>query len=56
MLFIKGEPISAKIIITNALGENILETDFANQIDISSLPVGIYFIRIGNQVEKIVKL
>ena len=55
MLFIKGEPITAKIIITNALGENILETEFVNQLDISSLPVGFYFIRIGNQVEKIVK-
>lgn len=49
-----------EILIYNALGEKVLtlriDRDLSAQINISKLPKGVYFVRIGDEVAKFVKL
>ena len=46
---------NSKIQIFSILGIKILETAFTTTFDLSSLPPGIYFIRLGNEYKKFVK-
>ena len=44
--------------ITNLLGQNLLQghiTDQTQQIDIADLPIGMYFINVGEQTVKFMK-
>ncbi|MGB1206601.1 MAG: PKD domain-containing protein [Chitinophagales bacterium] len=41
--------------IFNVLGEKVLEQDFTNEINISVLPIGSYFLQFENEKETIVK-
>jgi hypothetical protein len=38
------------------LGNIVIETDLKNSIDVSGLTKGIYFIKIGNQYFKFIKI
>ena len=44
------------ISIFNTFGQKLYEGDLKEQIDVSSLTPGVYFIRIGDKVEKFVKM
>jgi photosystem II stability/assembly factor-like uncharacterized protein len=44
------------ILIYSVLGIKLLETEFKDKIDVSSLTPGMYFVRIGDRVRKFVKL
>ncbi|MEI6088839.1 MAG: T9SS type A sorting domain-containing protein [bacterium] len=45
-----------KIEIFSTLGLKVLETEWQEKIDVSGLLAGVYFVRIGNKVEKFVKI
>ena len=45
----------ATMSIFNVLGEKVLEQGFTNEIDISALPVGSYFLQFENENQTIVK-
>ena len=51
-------PRSDKLMVSifNVLGEKVLEEGFSNEINISALPVGSYFLQFENEKETIVKL
>ncbi|MCL5991435.1 MAG: penicillin acylase family protein [Bacteroidetes bacterium] len=57
-LFIKtnNSSISRNIEIYNLLGSKVLETKFKEEIDVSHLLSGVYFLRIGNDYIKFIKL
>lgn len=42
--------------IFSTLGSIVYQSDFKQQIDVSGLPPGMYFIKIGNKVQKFVKM
>ncbi|TAL68127.1 MAG: T9SS type A sorting domain-containing protein [Bacteroidetes bacterium] len=44
----------AKIKIYSVFGENVIETDYKDKIDIGCLSPGIYFLRIGNVCKKFI--
>ncbi|MCX6146814.1 MAG: T9SS type A sorting domain-containing protein [Candidatus Kapabacteria bacterium] len=44
-----------KILILDDKGKMIMQTDFKDKIDVSSLAKGVYFVRINNQIEKFIK-
>ena len=50
-------PRSDKLMVSifNVLGEKVLEQGFSNEINISALPVGSYFLQFENEKETIVK-
>ena len=45
-----------KIEIFSALGIKLIETEYKEKIDVSELPSGLYFVRVGNKVGKFVKI
>lgn len=45
----------SNIIIYNSLGNKIFESEFQHKIDISELNSGIYFLKVGNKVQKFIK-
>ena len=49
------EKEAVRMSIFNVLGEKVLAQDFSNEIDISVLPVGSYFLQFENDKEMIVK-
>jgi photosystem II stability/assembly factor-like uncharacterized protein len=49
-------PNYEKVSILNFLGETIFTTSEATKIDVSSFPMGIYLVKIGDKVSKFVKL
>lgn len=57
---IQNIPSSAEITIVNSLGEIVLKEKSKSKeyahIDISSLPTGIYFVRIGEKTSKFIKM
>ena len=57
-LMIRGldESQVQSISIFNTFGQKLYEGDLKEQIDVSSLTPGVYFIRIGDKVEKFVKM
>ncbi len=49
-------PNYEKVSIFYILGETIYTTSEATKIDVSSFPSGVYFVRIGDRVQKFIKL
>lgn len=47
---------SQSVEIYSLLGTKLIESDFKDKIDVSGLPPGIYFIRLGDKVSKFVKI
>jgi hypothetical protein len=58
ILNLKSLPSSSmdRISIFNLIGLKIYESEYKEQIDVSNLHPGMYFIKIGNKVEKFVKI
>jgi hypothetical protein len=58
ILYIKTNNIfSGQIIqIYSPVGVKVFETEFSKQIDVSNLNQGVYYIRIGNLIDKFVKI
>ncbi|MBI5323875.1 MAG: T9SS type A sorting domain-containing protein [Ignavibacteriae bacterium] len=52
----KNPLVRDKIEIYNFLGTKQLETEFKQEIDVSGLRAGVYFLRIGNEYLKFMKL
>jgi uncharacterized protein YjdB len=46
----------SKIQIFSILGFKVLETDWKDKIDVSGLLPGVYFVRVGNEVSKFIKM
>jgi hypothetical protein len=48
--------VNANIILTDLLGKLLLEQKNTNQLDISALPAGIYFLRVGQNKQQTFKV
>jgi hypothetical protein len=56
ILNVKNEFMNMKILIFSPEGITVLESDYKDQIDVSGLFPGMYFLKIGGHVEKFIKL
>ena len=56
ILYINSSNNSVMIEIYSLMGVKVLESKYIDKINVSHLPSGIYFIIIGNKVEKFVKM
>jgi hypothetical protein len=45
-----------RIEIFSSIGLKVIDSDFKEKIDVSILQSGLYFIRIGNKINKFIKI
>jgi hypothetical protein len=48
--------VNANIVLTDLLGKLLLEQKNTNQLDISALPSGMYFLRVGDNLKQTFKI
>ena len=47
---------NANIVLTDLSGKQLLEQKNTNQLDISALPSGMYFLRVGDNLKQTFKM
>ncbi len=55
VVYIEGNKSQDEYIVYSVIGEKILTAKNTNEIDLSHLPKGVYYLKIGNSTKKIVK-
>src|SRR5690606_32633394 len=55
VVYIEGNKSQDEYIVYSVIGEKILTAKNTNEIDLSHLPKGVYYLKIGNSTRKIVK-